>query len=180
MIEHKWKTPEWKEQSHRNSMSWKQVKMTHTSGSQSFAQQVSITSVEEVPSTQAELYRQQHWNKKMNKWITPHAEATYQRLEQGLSQPEVSNSPVAQQQLIEGVLGKRVARRQGYRSRGPASTPNSTMVATEGISLWQQLAESQSAQEELRRQCEEAQKGQEELRRQCEEEQKGQEDLRRQ
>ena len=103
-----------------------------------------------------------------------------QRLEQGLSQPEVSDSPVAQQQLIEGVLGKRVARRQGYRSRGPASIPNSNVAATEVISLRQQLAESQSAQEELRRQCEVAQKGQEELRRQYEEAQKGQEDLRRQ
>ncbi|XXG55052.1 hypothetical protein AAC387_Pa03g2786 [Persea americana] len=116
----------------------------------------------------------------MNKWITPHAEATYQRLDLGLSQPEVSGSPVAQQQLIEGVLGKRVARRQGYRSRGPASIPSSTVATTEVSSLRQQLAESQRAQEELRRQCEEAQKGQEELWRQCEEAQKGQEDLRRQ
>ncbi|XXG79859.1 hypothetical protein AAC387_Pa09g0838 [Persea americana] len=150
MIEHKWETPEWKQQSHRNSLSRKQVKTTHTSGSQSFAQRLSITPAEEVPATQAELYRQQHWSKKMNKWIKPHAEVTYQRLDLGLSQLEVSGYPVAQQQLIEGVPGKRAARRQGYHLRGPASIPSSTVATTEVSSLRQQLAKSQRAQEELR------------------------------
>ena len=36
---------------------------------------------DEYPLTsQAELYQQQHWSKKENKWITPHAEATYELL----------------------------------------------------------------------------------------------------
>ncbi|XXG62836.1 hypothetical protein AAC387_Pa05g1138 [Persea americana] len=88
-----------------------------------------------------------------------------QRLELGLSQSEVSNSPVAKQQLIENVLGKRVTRREGSLSRGPALVSSSTTMATEMSSLRQQLPESQRVQEELRQQL----KAQEELRQQQEE-----------
>ena len=79
------------------------------------------------------------------------------RMEAALSQPEI-NSPVAEQQVIENLLGKRVARRQGYRSRGPSSSSASILVSSEMSTLRQQLADSLKAQEELRRQYEESQK----------------------
>ena len=72
-----------------------------------------------------------------------------QSLELGLSQFEVSKSPVVQQELIEEVQGKRAMRRQGYRSWVPKSISSSIAVATEMSSFWQQPVELQIAQEEL-------------------------------
>ena len=79
------------------------------------------------------------------------------RMEEALSQPEI-NSPVAEQQVIENLLGKRVARRQGYRSRGPSSSSSGILISSEMRTLRQQLDDSLKAQEELRRQYEDSQK----------------------
>ncbi|XXG62964.1 hypothetical protein AAC387_Pa05g1247 [Persea americana] len=159
LIENKWETPEWKRKSQRNSESRSKVKTLHTAGSRSFAAQFSIMQADEQQATpsQADLYRQQHYSKKKGRWITDHAEETHRRMEEALSQPEI-NSPVAEQQVIENLLGKRVARRQGYRSRGPSSSSASILVSSEMSTLRQQLADSLKAQEELRRQYEESQK----------------------
>ena len=80
-----------------------------------------------------------------------------QRMEAALSQSEI-NSPTAERQVIENLLGKRVARRQGYHSRGPSSSFTSILVSFEMSTLRQQLADSLKAQEELRRQYEDSQK----------------------
>ena len=66
------------------------------------------------------------------------------RMEDALSQPEI-NSPVAEQQVIENLLGKRVARRQGYRSRGPSSSSSGILMSSEISTLRQQLVDSLKA-----------------------------------
>ena len=76
-------------------------------------------------------------------------------MEAVLLQSEI-NSPAAERQVIENLLGKRVARRQGYHSRGPSSSFTSILVSFEMSTLRQQLADSLKAQEELRRQYEES------------------------
>ncbi|XXG47541.1 hypothetical protein AAC387_Pa02g2171 [Persea americana] len=136
LIENKWETPEWKRKSQRNSESRSKVKTLHTAGSRSFAAQFSIMQADEQQATpsQADLYRQQHYSKKKDRWITDHAEETHRRMEEALSQPEI-NSPVAEQQVIENLLGKRVARRQGYRLRGPSSSSASILVSSEMSTL---------------------------------------------
>ena len=80
-----------------------------------------------------------------------------QRMEAALSQSEI-DSPAAEQQVIENLLGKRVTRRQGYRSRGPSLSSTSISMLSEMSTLRQQLADSLKAQEELRRQYEDSQK----------------------